>query len=352
MKQKLKFEYKISLIYLIIGLLWIFFSDKALEYFFPHDLVHKLQTFKGSFYIVVTAYFLYLLVKRNNASFNTSNELLIEKNLRLKASEEQLLISNKELQLAKIRAEESNQLKTAFLQNMSHEIRTPLNAISGFSSMLNRPNLSDDKMNEFITIIQNSTTQLISIVDDILTISLIETKQEKLNIEKVCINEIINYLQAVFRNQALNKKISIAAKPGLSDQKSEVFTDKTKIIQILTNLLSNAFKFTLEGSIEFGYEVVETYHVLDHQAKALHLQFYVRDTGIGISPDLHEKIFERFRQADLSINRNYGGAGLGLSISKGFVELLGGKIWLEPNAKDGVTFYFTIPYILTEQTIN
>jgi signal transduction histidine kinase len=291
-------------------------------------------------------------VKRNNANLNASNELLIEKNLRLKASEEQLLISNKELQWAKIRAEESNQLKTAFLQNMSHEVRTPLNAISGFSSMLNKPNLADDKKHEFIAIIQNSTTQLISIVNDILTISSIETKQERLNIDKVYINGIIYDLLAIFRNQITTKKISINVKPGLSDHQSDIFTDKTKVTQILTNLLSNALKFTHEGTIVFGYEVVEKEPSLDHQAKALHLQFYVRDTGIGINPDLHEKIFERFRQADLSINRNYGGTGLGLSISKGFVELLGGTIWLVPNTTGGVTFYFTIPYILAEQTIN
>lgn len=352
MKQKLKFEYRITLIYLIIGFMWIIFSDKALEYFFPNERILKYQTFKGSFYVVVTAILLYLLVKRNNAKLNETNELLTEKNSKLKASEELLLNSNKELQQAKMKAEESNQLKTSFLQNISHEVRTPLNAISGFSGMLNKPNLPDDNKQSFISIIQNSCTQLISIVSDILTISSIETKQEKLNIGIVNINEIINDLLSIFRNKALNQKLSINATLGLPNHKSEIYTDKTKITQILTNLLSNALKFTHEGSIEFGYQIVETKHSPDKKPSTLHMQFYVKDTGIGINPDLREKIFERFRQADLSINRKYGGTGLGLAISKAFVELLEGNIWLEPNTRNGTIFYFTIPYKLAEKVIN
>ena len=238
-----------------------------------------------------------------------------------------------ELQKAKEKAEESDRLKTAFLQNMSHEIRTPLNAISGFSGMLNKPELSEEKRKSFVSIIQNSSKQLISIVSDILTISSIETKQEKVCINKVCINNIIVDLLAIFKQQAINQNISLYAKQQLNDKQSEIYTDKTKITQILTNLLVNALKFTHEGFIEFGYNL-----------KEYELEFYVKDSGIGIKPEFHEKIFERFRQADKSINKLYGGTGLGLAISKSFTDLLGGKIWVKSELEKGSTFYFTIPY--------
>ncbi len=236
-----------------------------------------------------------------------------------------------ELKIAKEKAEESDRLKTAFLQNMTHEIRTPLNAISGFSGMLNKPELSEEKRKSFVSIIQNSSKQLLSIVTDILTISSLETQQEKTSIDKVCVNNIIVDLLAIFKQQAQNQNISLYAKQHLSDKQSEIYTDKTKITQILTNLISNALKFTHEGFIEFGYNLKET-----------ELEFYVKDSGIGIKQEYHETIFERFRQADKSINKLYGGTGLGLAISKAFVELLSGKIWVQ--SETGSTFYFTIPY--------
>jgi PAS domain S-box-containing protein len=193
---------------------------------------------------------------------------------------------------AKEKAEESDRLKTAFLQNISHEIRTPLNAISGFSGMLNKPELSEGKRKSFISIIQTSSKQLISIVSDILTISSLETKQEKANIDKVCINNIIVDLLSVFKQQAQNQNISLYTKQQLNDKHSEIYTDKTKITQILSNLISNALKFTYEGFIEFGYNLNEN-----------ELEFYVKDSGIGIKPEFHEQIFERFRQADKSISK-------------------------------------------------
>jgi PAS domain S-box-containing protein len=242
-----------------------------------------------------------------------------------------------ELISAKEKAEESDKLKSAFLQNMSHEIRTPMNAIMGFSGMLAKPGLSDEKRKGYSSIIMNSSKQLLSIVTDILTISSLETKQEKLNIEAVCINSMIIDLLAIFKPQASSQNISLYSKQYLTDKKSEIFTDKTKITQILTNLLTNALKFTQEGFVEFGYTIAVT---LD----GTFLQFYVRDTGIGIKQEQQEKIFERFRQADISINKKYGGTGLGLSISKGFAELLGGHIWVESESEKGSTFFFTVPY--------
>jgi PAS domain S-box-containing protein len=242
---------------------------------------------------------------------------------------------NFELELikAKGKAEESDRLKTAFLQNMSHEIRTPLNAISGFTGLLDEPDLNDEKRKSFVQIIQNSSNQLISIVSDILTISSLETKQEEVNISRVNINNILIELLNIFKQQALNQNISLYTKQQLSDKQSEIFTDRTKITQILSNLLSNALKFTHKGFIEFGYN-----------QKGNELEFFVRDSGIGIKPEMHEKIFERFRQADKSIHKIYGGTGLGLAISKAFTELLGGKIRVDSELEKGSTFYFTVPY--------
>ncbi|MBN1251157.1 MAG: PAS domain-containing protein [Bacteroidales bacterium] len=242
-------------------------------------------------------------------------------------------LTQKELIAAKEKAEESDRLKSAFLQNLSHEIRTPLNAICGFSGRLNKSNLSEEKRNSFVSIIQNSSNQLLSIISHVLTISALETNQEKVYIDKVCINNIIVDLLAIFKQQTVNQNISLYAKQPLNDKQSEIYTDKTKTTQILSNLISNAMKFTHEGFIEFGYNLKDN-----------ELEFYVKDSGIGIKVELQEKIFERFGQADLSINRKYGGTGLGLAISKGFTELLGGKIWVNSEIDKGSTFYFTIPY--------
>ncbi len=256
-----------------------------------------------------------------------------------------------ELIKAKEKAEESDRLKTAFLQNMSHEIRTPLNAICGFSGFLSSEDLSADKRKNFVQIIQDSSDQLLSVVSDILMISSLETKQEKINISNVCINSILIELLAIFEQQAKDRNTSLSSEAELADSISEIYTDKTKVTQIISNLLSNSLKFTHAGSIEFGYHLIHN-----------EIEFFVKDTGIGIKPELHEAIFDRFRQADNTIQRNYGGTGLGLSICKGLVELLGGRIRVQSQIGKGSTFYFTIPYkpvneiekvpILTRQPVN
>ncbi len=233
---------------------------------------------------------------------------------------------------AKTRAEESDRLKSAFLANMSHEIRTPMNAIYGFSELIEEPDLDPETRKRYISIIQNSSSQLLSIVSDILTVSSLETKQEKVNIDRVSVSRIMNDLYAIFRKQAEHAGLRFELHQDAASDELFIYSDGTKITQVLTNLLSNALKFTREGFIEFGCK----------QANG-ELVFYVSDSGIGIRAAMHEKIFERFRQAHDPSDRKISGSGLGLSISRGFIELLGGRIWVDSEPGKGSTFWFTIP---------
>jgi len=240
---------------------------------------------------------------------------------------------NKELKEAKLIAEENDRLKSSFLANMSHEIRTPMNGIIGFSTMLMEPEIPVDKRRYYAKIIVDSGKQLLTIVNDILDISRIETGKVALLFEEIKANDLMSILFAFFEPQASRKNIKLNTVKSLSNAQSKINTDKTRLRQILTNLLNNAVKFTNEGSITFGYEIVGE-----------EMQFFVEDTGIGISDELKEKIFEPFSQADIDLNSQYEGTGLGLSISQKLVELLGGRIWVESKTGKGSKFYFTIPY--------
>jgi hypothetical protein len=278
--------------------------------------------------------------KRSEADLKAqmdANQMLYEEyqvqNEELLNSIERIQRINEEFQIARQKAEVSDRLKSAFLANMSHEIRTPMNGIIGFSEMMTDPDLTAADRNEYAKIIVDSSRQLLAIVNDILDISRIEAGLVFLAWEDTSVNELINTLFAFFEPQAVEKNVILKSVKSLNDKESEVRTDKTRLRQILTNLLNNALKFTAVGEIEFGYVLTEGV-----------LQFFVRDTGIGIPPELHEKIFEPFRQAELEISFHYGGTGLGLSISSKLAELLGGKIWLESEPGKGSVFYFTIPY--------
>lgn len=240
-------------------------------------------------------------------------------------------LAQEELIKAKEIAEESDRTKTIFLQNVSHEIRTPLNAIIGFSELLCEENLDEIKQLEFKNIILNSSYQLLAIVSDILTASALLTQQVKLSAVTVNVNAILKELYSIFQNKAKNKGIELNI-DSLGDDDIFITTDETKFRQILTNLISNAIKFTTKGAVVIGYQINQE-----------HITFYIKDSGIGIKKELQEKIFERFHQGDNSISINYGGTGLGLSISKEFAELLGGEITLESVEGLGTTFYFFLP---------
>ncbi len=242
-----------------------------------------------------------------------------------------------ELINAKLKAEESDRLKTAFLANMSHEIRTPMNGILGFAEMLNDGQLSEDERKKYLEIINNNGKILINLIDDIIDFAKIEAGQVKITYHNFSLNALLNQIYTSLLTDRLKFEkpgISVKYTKEFSDEESFINSDPNRIRQIITNLVSNAVKFTNDGQIELGY------HLKDNAF----LEFYVKDSGIGIEKTKLKAIFDRFVQADNSRSRKYSGSGLGLAISKGFVSLLGGEMWAESEFGKGSTFYFTIPY--------
>lgn len=243
--------------------------------------------------------------------------------------------TEKEIIKAKEKAEESDRLKSSFLANMSHEIRTPLNAIVGFSRLLIRKQYSEEKQKVMMAEIQSNSDQLLNIINDILDISKIESNQLDMIFSDISSNEIIRELYDVFELQIQNqnKKIDLLIETINSETDQYVYADGSRVKQIFSNLLNNAVKFTNEGHIKFGYKINKENLPV----------FFVEDTGKGIAKKNLSIIFEYFRQEEESYARRYGGSGLGLSISKSLVELMGGKIWVESDTGKGATFFFTLP---------
>jgi signal transduction histidine kinase/CheY-like chemotaxis protein len=241
--------------------------------------------------------------------------------------------NERELIRAKEKAEESDRLKTAFLHNISHEIRTPMNAIVGFSALLGEPGVDQKVHESYVEVIMQSSNHLLSIITDIVDISNIEANLLKTMKNDMNLNSALKSLCNQFQPKADEKKIILTFHPTLSDSESIINTDSTKLTQVLSNLLSNAFKFTDKGSVKLTYILKDN-----------NLHFSVSDTGIGISSQNYDKIFDRFYQVQSGISRLYEGTGLGLTISKAYVEHMGGRIWLTSEPGKGTTFHFTIPY--------
>lgn len=208
-----------------------------------------------------------------------------------------------------------------------------MNGITGFAQMLNKPGLSAGQKNKYIEIINTSSKQLLSIVNDIISMSAIEAGQEKVKYSPVGLNQLIHELFALFYPQASIKKIKLQTEVSPDDDKATVITDETKLKQVMTNLIGNALKFTEKGYVKFGYTQKEDT-----------IRFFVEDSGIGIHAKYHKLIFERFRQADISPERKYGGTGLGLSISQAYIELLGSHIQMESEPGKGTIFWFELAF--------
>lgn len=246
---------------------------------------------------------------------------------------------NKENQLinAKERAEESDRLKTAFLQNMSHEIRTPLNGILGFASLLNDEDIEMEDVKKYSSYIQSSGNRLFELINNIIDISKIESGTMLVSEKDLSVNELINEIYNQFGIIAQNKKLNLIK---LLEKDVIIVSDSLKLHQILSNMVNNAIKFTPSGSVEISYKTNEQ-----------EIIFCVKDTGKGIEKDKLEKVFERFYQADMSMERGFEGAGLGLSICKGLAKCLKGDIWVESEIDKGSQFYLKIPLILGNKNI-
>lgn len=300
----LKFEYQFFLAYLLIGGAWILFSDRIVKTLI-HDVdnLTSIQTYKGWFYVLMTGILFFFLLKKHL-----------------------LKIRN-----AESKAKESDRLKSAFLQNMSHEIRTPMNGIVGFAGLLKDDDLSISQKEKYLSIITQCSDQLLNVVNDVLDLSLIETGNIEAARNSVSINKILDEYYNTY-SATLNEGISLKLVKGLSEEDSVIVTDEVKFRQIVNNLLSNAQKFTENGSIEFGYEYIKS-----------QIQFFVKDSGIGIDSKMYDGIFDRFRRAEIETTKTIGGAGLGLAICRGNTNLLGGKIWVDSTPGLGSSFYFTIP---------
>jgi len=275
------------------------------------------------------------------AEYRILNSQYLKLNKEMKESLDQIQIMNSELFISKNKAEESDNLKSAFLANMSHEIRTPLNGILGFSNLLNEPDLTKENKEEYIEIINSNGEQLLTIINDILEISKIEAGQISIYSEAVNITELLNALLHQFGDQAELKNLVLTLNPDNLKEKFVAYTDANRLRQVLQNLLSNAIKFTPYGNVEFGFI-----------QKGNFMEFYVKDSGIGIAPEDQSLIFKPFRKVENSLTATYSGTGLGLPISKALVEKLGGTMTIISDTGIGSTFIFTIPYYSSESAAN
>ncbi len=266
--------------------------------------------------------------------FNEKQEIINYLAVKEEITERKKFIED--LKIAKEKAEESDRLKSAFLANMSHEIRTPMNGILGFTNLLLEPDLSSEEKETYINIVNQSGQRMLNTVNDIVEISKIEAGIVTLNLKEVNVQERLDELILFFTPEAMKKGLKLSLEKEAPKTAQVISTDQHKLDSIFTNLIKNAIKYTDKGSIEIGYDVT----TLEQTPS---LQFYVKDSGIGISEERQKAIFERFIQADIVDKDARQGSGLGLAISKAYVELPGGKIWVISEKNKGSTFFFTLP---------
>ena len=275
-----------------------------------------------------------------------SRELImrVKTHLLLKKSIEELEVLNtsleekvkeRTLQLneAKERAEASDRLKTAFMNNISHEVRTPLNGILGFASVIVQPGITDKEKMTFLEILENSSERLLNTITEYMDISLIVSGNQHVNKEPCFVTHILKTVFDKFKLPSAKKSIALTLDIPHELEGIQIHSDETLLLKIVNNLMDNALKFTKEGGIIIGFTLIEN-----------KVEFFIKDTGIGISKEAHQLIYDYFMQENISNSRSYDGSGLGLSISRGFVKLLGGEIWFESEKGKGSTFYFTIPF--------
>jgi signal transduction histidine kinase len=305
MIKNIKFEYRITFLYILLGSIWILFSDELLlRLINDPEFLTTMQTYKGWFFVLVSALVFYFILRTHLT--------------RLRSAES--------------RARESDALKTAFLRNISHEIRTPMNSIVGFANLLNDNGIPPEKKSEYLKIISSSTRQLLDIVNEILDSSLIETGNLTVNYKNVNLNRIMDEVHSAIQ-PLIRPGVEFHVNKGMNDTDSLIITDELMVKKVLTNIINNAVKFTEKGHITVSYVVRDN-----------EIEFSIEDTGIGIPAEFIPNLFSRFHKADTSQSQYYDGLGLGLSISKGNIDLLKGRMWVESSQGKGSKFYFSIPF--------
>ncbi len=335
----------ILLIFLSLGILMSVYISRYITYHLSELVVSAEKIAKGDFKHR-------LKIKSNDEigalanSFNTmSNELqtltsklqekiilLDTKNNEYAQLNKEYVEQNKELAKAKEKAEESDRLKTVFMANLSHEIRTPMNGILGFAQLLKEDFVTREDQLNYISMIEQSGRRLLNLLNDLIDISKIEAGQVKIKSEKVNLNDLFDHVYTFFYHQASFNGILLRSCKTKLDHESNIIADASKLEEILTNLINNALKFTEKGSISFGYEICND-----------KIYFWVKDTGIGIPPNMKQAVFERFRQVNNKHLDSKEGTGLGLSICKAYVELMGGTINVDSVLGEGSNFHFNIP---------
>ena len=312
--KKLPFEFRITIIYIVLGALWIVFPDKVVERIFidPHQISY-VQTYKGWFYVFVTGLLLFLWIRNEIKKRNTLYNQLLE--------------SNK-------KALESDRLKTAFLSNISHYIRTPMNSILGFTELIQNPDIEPEKRERFNELINDQSRHLLQLLNNIIDISKIQTDQVTINYEHFQLNTIIRkiYNSCLLNMMQMNPSVKLSYTTGMPDGQDEINSDIEKIQHIFIQLINNSIKFTHKGEIEFGYNLNDNIY-----------NCYVRDTGCGIPQEKEKHLISGFMFSSPFEWDPSEGIGLGLYLSAGLVKFLGGKLWLEYTSTDGSKFCFTIP---------
>ena len=282
-----------------------------------------------------------------------ASRIIRQKNSEIETRNIELIQTNESLDIANKKSGESDRLKSAFLANMSHEIRTPMNGILGFADLLKDTNLTALTRMDYLQIIEKSGARMLNIINEIIDISKIESQQMAVYLSVTDINEQIRFIQTFFHPEAEAKGIQLDFRTELSGKAAMVRTDKEKFYAILGNLVKNAIKYTDQGSIEFGYKLKHSPGKGSQDHGEDQLEFYVKDTGIGIPLERQKVIFDRFIQSDISDKHARQGAGLGLTISRSYVEMLGGQIWVKSTLEgspegNGSLFRFTLPYLPAE----
>lgn len=303
--KKLSFELRITVFYLLLGGLWIAFSDTFFHTIIDdEDVLVVVQMVKGWIYVLVTGVLFYIILRRHIMKLRQAEQKAIE----------------------------SDRLKSAFLANISHEVRTPMNGILGFLDMLKDPDLSTETKRDYIELLERSGYRLITVMTDILDISAIQS--ETVNPEKrtTDIIQIFEESADFYKSDLETKGLKLNFIKPYGDSPLLIETDEKLLKKIICKLLGNSIKFSDKGEIDLGYEI-----------NAGLLIIYVRDNGIGIQKEKLEAIFNKFEQADTRLSSPYQGAGLGLSIAKAYVHILGGDIWAESEPGRGSSFYVSFP---------